>query len=299
MTAPGLASPAVAGPLVRLLRPKQWIKNVLVFAAPAAAGVLDDPTHFLETLVALVAFCLAASGTYCLNDAADADRDRVHPTKRLRPVAAGEISVTTARTLGYGLLAASLLVSAVLLDWPLPLAIGSYVAVTTAYTKWLKHIAVLDITAVATGFVIRALAGAAATQVPVSDWFLIVASFGSLFMVSGKRSSELAGSEDSHRQRSVLAAYPPGFLDHVRSVSSGMTLLAYALFSFQKADLADSAFPWFELSIVPFTIAMLRYALRLSQGDGDAPEELVLSDRTLEVVGGIWVVLFMIGVYTA
>jgi decaprenyl-phosphate phosphoribosyltransferase len=283
--------------VLTLVRPKQWTKNVLVFAAPAAAGVLDEPAQLARTLVAFVVFCLAASGTYCLNDASDVERDRRHPTKRTRPVAAGRVSVSSARTIGVGLLVAALLTSATVGSWQLPLATASYIALTTAYTVWLKHVAVLDVAAVAAGFVVRALAGAAATHVEASKWFLIVASFGSLFMVSGKRWVEQSSDTGASGQREVLADYPPEFLVYLRSMSSSVTLVAYTLFAFDRASLASSSVPWFELSIVPFVLAVLRYALRLEQGEGGAPEDLVLSDRTLQVLGLIWLALFLTGVY--
>ena len=285
--------------LVRLLRPRQWVKNVLVFAAPGAAGVLHEPGVLAETVLAFVAFSLAASGTYCLNDAADVAADRAHPTKRDRPVANGSVSVPTARLLGVGLLLGALAVAALAGGWELTLVILGYVALTTSYTLWLKHVAVVDLAAVAAGFVIRAIAGAVATDVEVSDWFLIVASFGSLFMVAGKRSAELAEAGEVGSSRRVLRMYSTAYLTYIRSVASGVTLLAYTLLAFEKADLSASSIPWYELSIVPFGLAILRYALRLDQGAGGAPEDVVLRDRTLQVLGACWAVLAALGVYTA
>jgi decaprenyl-phosphate phosphoribosyltransferase len=285
--------------LVRLLRPRQWAKNVLVFAAPGAAGVLDDPTQLGKTLVAFVAFCLAASGAYCLNDAADAEADRLHPKKRHRPVAAGAVSVAAARRLGVALLIAAVLVSLLVGNFYLLAAVSAYLAVTTSYTIWLKHIAVIDLAAVASGFIIRALAGAAATRVPVSDWFLIVASFGSLFIVAGKRSAEFAEAEDEVAHRAVLAEYSTNFLTMIRSVASAVTLLAYTLFAFEKAHLSTSSIPWFQLSILPFVLGVFRYALRLDRGEGGAPEDIILGDRTLQVLGLAWAILFAIGTYTS
>jgi decaprenyl-phosphate phosphoribosyltransferase len=282
--------------LVRLLRPRQWVKNVLVFAAPGAAGVLTDPVDLGRTLIALVAFCLAASGTYALNDAADVEADRRHESKRHRPVAAGTVPVGVARAVGAGLLVAAVAVAATAGRWELPAVVVGYVALTTAYTIWLKHVAVIDLAAVAAGFVLRAIAGAAATGVEVSAWFLIVASFGSLFMVAGKRSAELGdGARDT---RAVLAAYPPEFLLYVRAVASGVAVLAYVLWAFEEAGPA-TGFPWYELSIIPFVLAVLRYALRLAGGEGGAPEDIVLGDRTLQAIGLVWAVTFALGVHLA
>ncbi len=295
---PTAAAPgSLAGGLLRLARPKQWVKHVLVFAAPGAAGVLSQADDLAKTVLAFVAFCLAASGTYYLNDAADVEADRHHPTKRLRPVASGAVPVTLARTLGVALVVAGILVGFATGSWHLPAVVAGYVVLTTCYTIWLKHIAVVDLAAVAAGFVIRAVAGAAATDVEVSDWFLIVACFGSLFMVAGKRSAELAESVGSVSTRAVLGEYSASFLAHVRTVSSGVTTVAYVLWAFERAE-GGGDFPWYELSILPFVLALLRYALRLDRGAGGAPEEVVLGDRTLQVLGLVWAVTFGIGVYT-
>jgi decaprenyl-phosphate phosphoribosyltransferase len=288
---------SLAGGLLRLARPKQWVKNLLVFAAPGAAGVLQHAGDLAAAVVAFVAFCLAASGTYYLNDAADVEADRHHPTKRFRPVASGAVPVPLARVAGVGLIAAGILLGFVTGSWELPAVVAAYVALTTSYTIWLKHVAVVDLAAVAAGFVIRAVAGAAATGVDVSDWFLIVACFGSLFMVAGKRSAELAESVGSVSTRAVLGEYSASFLSHVRTLASGVTTVAYVLWAFERAE-GGGSFPWYELSILPFVLALLRYALQLDRGAGGAPEEVVLADRTLQIIGAIWVVTFGLGVYT-
>lgn len=288
---------SLAGGLLRLARPKQWVKNLLVFAAPGAAGVLQDPGDLAATIVAFFAFCLAASGTYYLNDAADVEADRHHPTKRFRPVASGVVPVPLARVLGIGLIAAGILLGFTTGRWELPAVVAGYVALTTSYTIWLKHIAVVDLAAVAAGFVIRAVGGAAATGVEVSDWFLIVACFGSLFMVAGKRSAELSESAGSVSTRAVLGEYSAGFLVQVRTLACGVTTVAYVLWAFERAR-GGGAFPWYELSILPFVLALLRYALQVDRGAGGAPEDVILGDRTLQVIGLIWVVTFGLGVYT-
>jgi decaprenyl-phosphate phosphoribosyltransferase len=288
---------SLAGGLLRLARPKQWVKNLLVFAAPGAAGVLQHADDLAATVTAFVAFCLAASGTYYLNDAADVEADRHHPTKRFRPVASGAVPVPLARVAGVGLIVAGVVLGFATGSWELPAVVAGYVALTTSYTIWLKHIAVVDLAAVAAGFVIRAVAGAAAAGVDVSDWFLIVACFGSLFMVAGKRSAELAESVGSVSTRAVLGEYSASFLNHVRTLASGVTTVAYVLWAFERAE-GGGQFPWYELSILPFVLALLRYALQLDRGAGGAPEEVVLADRTLQVIGLIWVVTFGLGVYT-
>ena len=285
--------------VLRLVRPRQWIKNVLVLAAPFAAGDLLQDEIALRTALAFVSFCLVASGTYCLNDAKDVRADRAHPSKRHRPVAAGEITVGAAVALGGVLLASGLAVAAAV-RWQLLLVVGTYVAVTATYTWWLKHQPVLDIAAVASGFVLRSVAGGAAASVVISQWFLIVAGFGSLFVVAGKRSAEhIDLGDEAEAIRSTLGDYSLGFLRMVRALAAGVTLTAYCLWAFERPREIGGGEIWYELSIIPFVLGVLHYALRLEQGAGAAPEEIVLRDRTLQVIGLCWVVLFGLGVRAA
>jgi decaprenyl-phosphate phosphoribosyltransferase len=282
--------------IIRTARPKQWTKNVLVFAAPAAAGVLDQRDALLQTLVAFVGFCLAASGTYFLNDANDAEADRLHPTKRHRPIAAGNLDVRTARVIAIVLILLALAVTAPINDFKLTGVVAGYVLVTISYTTWLKYEPVIDLAAVASGFVFRAIAGGVATGVPLSDWFLIVAGAGSLFIVTGKRHAEMVElGSDSFEHRRTLGEYSAAFLGYVRAVSSGVMITAYCLWAFENAAHTGDE-TWFRLSIVPFVIAVLRYALVVDQGGGGAPEEVVISDRTLQIVGLVWIITFGLGV---
>lgn len=278
-------------------RPKQWIKNLLVFAAPAAAGVIDERTAFLQTVAAFGCFCLAASGTYYLNDAADVEADRLHPKKRFRPIAAGEIPLSTARILGVAGIVSSVLL-ALLVNWHLAVTVGAYVVLTTTYSLWMKHVAVLDVVGVAAGFVIRAIGGAAAVDVPISDWFFIVASFGSLLMVVGKRRAETDEMGAAAAEfRPTLGMYPKDYLAQLQTIATAVVLVGYCLWAFEKAALSEASVPWFEISIVPFAVAVLRYVLLLDSGQGGAPEDVVLGDRALQIMGATWLVVFAIGVY--
>jgi len=293
---PEAEPPARLPALVRLARPKQWIKNVLVIAAPGAAGVLGEGTALTRTTVAFVCFCLAASGTYFLNDALDIDADRRHPTKRRRPIASGEVSVRTALTGGIVLVTAAIALSFAA-RWQLSLVIGGYLLQTVLYSVWLKHEAVLDLACVASGFVLRTIAGGVAVGVTISPWFLIVAGSASLFMVTGKRHAEMVELGDhagSHRL--TLAIYSREFLSYVRAVASSVTVLAYCLWAFEKSSTVGNPV-WFELSIVPFVLGILRYALLLEQGRGGAPEELVLADRVLLAMGAAWALSFALAVH--
>lgn len=289
---------SVAAGLVRLARPKQWVKNLLVFAAPGAAGVLfEDASATVDATLAFVVFCLAASGTYFLNDAFDADSDRRHPTKRHRPIASGVVPQRVGLVGGVLLLASSVALGFAVGGSDLAVIIGIYVTLQPLYSAWLKNVAVVDLAAVASGFVLRAIAGGVASDVPISQWFLIVASFGSLFMVAGKRHAEhldLGDERDGHRP--TLGEYSLGFLRYVRSVSSGVAIAAYCLWAFEKADGAAAPI-WFEVSVIPFVIGMMRYALLLEAGKGGAPEDVVFGDRPLQVIGFAWAITFAMGIY--
>jgi decaprenyl-phosphate phosphoribosyltransferase len=281
--------------LLRLSRPQQWSKNVLVLAAPGAAGVLFEARSIVKTLIAFVCFCIAASGTYCWNDALDVVADRMHPKKRMRPVAAGDVSVTTAKRFGSVLLVVAIALSFTA-TWHLALVVAGYVATTLAYSLWLKHEPVLDLATVAAGFVLRTVAGGVAVGVSISNWFLIVAASGALFIVTGKRSaehSELGDAAGLHRR--ALAQYSAAYLGYVRAVSSSIAILAYCLWAFEASGRTGNPV-WFQLAIIPFVLGVLRYALLLDRGEGGAPEEVLLHDRVLLIVGLVWVVLFGIAV---
>jgi decaprenyl-phosphate phosphoribosyltransferase len=290
---------SLIGGIIRELRPKQWMKNVLVFAAPAAAGVIDQRTELLHAIGAFACFCAAASATYLFNDISDVESDRRHPTKRERPIAAGIVPVPVATVLAIVLLACGV-GGAFLIRRDFGFTLLAYLALTTCYTVWLKHIAVLDIISVAAGFVLRAIGGATATSVPISEWFFIVTSFGALFMVAGKRQGEQSDLGDGAGEvRPVLALYTPSFLTYLRAVFSGGALITYCLWAFSSADLHGGNNVLFQLSIVPFAVAILRYALLLDQGEGAEPENLVLSDRALLLAGAAWVIIYGIAIYTA
>lgn len=282
--------------LVVEARPKQWVKNVLVFAAPGAAGI--ELSHLGPAFAAFGCFCLAASGTYFLNDAADVEADRLHPTKKKRPIAAGEIPLNLARFVGIAAILSSVGLAA-LVRWQLAVVIGGYVAMTTVYSLWMKHVAILDVVGVASGFVLRAIAGAVAVDVPISDWFFIVASFGSLFMVVGKRRAEAVEmGDDAANFRPTLGVYPPSYLAHLQTIATSVVLVGYCLWAFEKAAATAASVPWFQISIIPFSLAILRYSLLVDTGHGGAPEEVVLGDKTLIIVGALWAATFAVGVYT-
>jgi len=286
---------------LRIARPRHSIKNLLVFAAPAAAGVLTHGSVAAHAAGAFAVFSLAASGTYFLNDALDVEADRHHPVKRHRPVAAGIVAPLLAVTVSLVLMGSSIALAWWLAGSHLALVIAVYVAVTSAYSLRLKHEPVVDLACVSSGFVLRAIAGGVATGVPLSDWFIIVSSFGALLIVTGKRSAEhvdLGELRGAHRP--TLSVYPEAFLRSVRLLAASVTVTAYCLWAFERSSQVGRGHHpiWFELSIVPFVIAILHVELRFARGLGGAPEELALRDRTLQLLGLLWVALVAVGIYS-
>lgn len=286
-------------PFLRACRPKQWVKNILVFAAPGAAGVLDNADSVVRVLIAFAALSAAASGTYLWNDILDVEADRRHPVKCRRPIAAGELSIPVARFLGTALLTVGVGLAFVP-DWRCGVAVAVYVTLTSTYSTVFKHRAVLDLMAVASGFVLRAIAGAEAADVEMSNWFLLSVSFAALFIVSGKRFAEMremgAGNGST---RSILSEYTPEFLRTVLSVNLTAAAVTYCLWAFDTKELSGSSWPFYELSIVPMLAALFRYLLALDRGRGSAPEEIFLADRTLQVLGLLWALVFGLGVYVS
>lgn len=284
--------------LIRTARPKQWLKNVLVFAAPGAAGSLGQQRELLMTLVTFAAFCLAASGTYFWNDVLDVESDRAHPTKRRRPIASGAMSISTAKVVGTLLPLGAIALAAVPGRWETVAVIAAYMTVTLTYSTIWKHVAVVDLVAIASGFVLRAAAGAVAIDVPMSMWFILCTTFGSLFIVTGKRFAERRElGETAHTVRSTLGDYSEGFLRFVLSVTCAGALVSYCVWAFETKSLTGSDLPFYELSIVPMLTAFLRYSLVVDQGGGAAPEEVFISDRVLQVLGVVWAVVFGLAVY--
>ena len=289
----------VALGVLRTLRVKQWTKNVLVFAAPGAAGVLTHRVALEHSLAAFALFCVVAGGTYLVNDGLDADADRLHPTKRNRPVAAGIVSVRMALALGVVLMAGSVALGG-LLRLQLGLVLGVYVVVQIAYSSYLKHLPVYDLTSVAAGFLLRSIAGAVAVPVAVSEWFLIVTTFGSLLMVTGKRLAEHAElGEGRGGHRATLDAYSTTFLRIVVALAATGAVVGYSLwaFSLQAAQTHHHREIFFQLSIVPILLGLLHFTFLIDSGKGARPEDLVLHDRQLQLLGAVWAVLFGLGVY--
>lgn len=287
--------------IVLTMRPRQWVKNLLVFVAPAAAGVLTRQLDLLRSLAAFGICCAVASGIYLINDAMDAGADRLHPEKQTRPVASGALTYTYAIAAGALLIALGLLSSWFVARWELVLVIGIYAVISVAYTIRLKREPVIELAAVASGFVLRAIAGGVATRVPLSSWFLAVASFGALFVVTGKRAGEhrrLGEARGQHRK--VLALYTDTFLRSTLTLTATVAVTAYCLWAFEKGGLQSHAgdhFVWIQLSVIPIILGTLHMLRLVDAGLIDAPEDLVFHDHFLQVLGAFWVAMFAIGIY--
>jgi decaprenyl-phosphate phosphoribosyltransferase len=284
----------VAG-LVRTMRPRQWLKNVLVLAAPFAGGQLFQLEILTAVGIAFVAFSLAASGVYLVNDVQDVEADRAHPTKRNRPIAAGVVAPQLALTVAIALFVAAIGVS-FLASPDLAIVTAVYIAVQVSYCLWLKHQPVVDIAIVASGFLLRAIAGGAAAGIDLSQWFLLVAAFGSLFMVAGKRYAEIRLAERTGAKiRKSLERYTASYLRFVWTLSATVLIMTYGLWAFQLSQINQSRWPI--ISLVPFVVAVLRYAVDVDGGNGGEPEEIAIGDRVLQVLGGCLVLTLVAAVY--
>jgi decaprenyl-phosphate phosphoribosyltransferase len=284
------------GGLVKAMRPRQWLKNVLVLAAPLASADLVQVTVLEKVGLAFVAFCMAASAVYLINDSVDVAEDRAHPVKRHRPIAAGlvpvKLAVATSAVLFVGSLAVAWLASMQLL-----IVIAVYIAVQLGYCFGLKHQPVIDICIVASGFLIRAIAGGAASNIPLSQWFLLAAGFGSLFMVAGKRYAEFElASRTGAKIRKSLERYSASYLRFVWTLSASVLIMTYVLWAFEiRAAHHNSV--WSVISIVPFVVAVLRYAVDVDGGNGGEPEEIAIGDRVLQVLAVLWLCALVVAVY--
>ncbi|MBV7296069.1 decaprenyl-phosphate phosphoribosyltransferase [Corynebacterium sp. TAE3-ERU12] len=288
--------------MMKALRPKQWTKNALVIAAPLAAGAdtLANGRTLADVGIAFVVFCLAASSIYLINDARDVESDRAHPTKRYRPIAAGVLPVALAYVMAVALIVLALGLSFLASSGPgLAIVAAVYIVLQLGYCFGWKHQPVIDIALVSSGFMLRAMAGGVAAAIVLSQWFLLVAAFGSLFMAAGKRYAELLLAERTGKQiRRSLRGYTATYLRFVWTLSATAVVLAYALWGFEMARSAsEAARVWYQVSMVPFTVAILRYAADVDRGDAGSPDEIALRDRPLQALAVLWLISIAVAVY--
>jgi len=282
-----------AGALLRAMRPHHWIKNVVVLAAPLFALELNTGS-LLRVGWAFAAFSMTASAFYLINDVRDIEEDRNHPVKKHRPIAAGVVSVPVALTTAVGLLLAGLVGSYVIAPW-LALTIGAYAFIQAGYNLGLKEQPILDIMVIAGGFVLRALGGAAAAGVPASGWFILCIGLLAFFLGIEKRKAELKSVGEEGDTRSVLQTYSLSWLRRMESVVTASALMSYALWTLEGADT-----PWM-LATLPFVAyAIFRYQYLSENGEGEAPEKLLLRDTGMLTSSILWgMVSFMILIVTS
>jgi 4-hydroxybenzoate polyprenyltransferase len=283
--------------LVASLRPHQWVKNLFLFAGLVFGQKLFTPAVWTAGAAFLI-FCGLSGAVYLLNDVADRGRDRLHPDKRHRPVAAGHLSVPAAVTAAIVLIVAGLAAS-VWLSRGFALAALSYVALLTAYSAWFKHLVIVDVLVVAIGFVLRAVAGALAVQVAISGWLLICTFLIALFLALGKRRHEVLTLEGAAPQhRAILAEYSAALLDQMIAVVTASTVTAYALYTMSPETVAK-----FHTALLPTTLpfvlyGIFRYLYLLYQRHlGGNPADAVLRDRALLLNTLLWMGSVLLIIY--
>lgn len=279
------------------MRPRQWVKNVLVLAAPLFSGRIGEAGVLGAALGSFACFCLVSSAVYLFNDSLDVEADRAHPRKRHRPIADGRLPVRTALVVAAVLAAVSLVVG-FLIAPALFAVLAGYLAANVAYSAFLRNEPVIDLAVISGGFVLRAVAGSAAAGIELSQWFLLIATFGALFMASGKRYGEVRQlGEASAATRRSLAGYTATYLRFVWSMSAAALIMSYALWAFEIAEGVPSGTKWSEVSIAPFLLAVMRYAVDIDAGRAGEPEEIAFSDLWLMAIAGLWLVCVVLAVY--
>ena len=287
--------------ILRSMRPRQWIKNGIVFMAlvfsvnqewqPETLATWDH--LFLRVMVTTIAFSLVAGAEYLVNDVRDRASDRLHPRKRLRPIAAGLLTPQVAVSAAL-VVAAIGMVIAFLVDWRTGVVVLGYIGLMAAYTFVLKFQVILDVMAISAGFVLRAVAGAYAIDVPISPWLYVVTALGALFLVITKRRAEVnLLQEDATGHRATLEHYTPAFLDQMTAMVTASTVIAYALYTFTAENLPDNHTMMLTIPFVVYGIFRYLY-LSLTRNEGGSPEEVLMKDLPLILTLVGWVVTSMI-----
>jgi decaprenyl-phosphate phosphoribosyltransferase len=273
------------------MRPRQWPKNLLIVIAPLASGRLLDPVVLWRTAAAVGLFAVVSSAMYLINDVVDRERDAAHDVKRDRPVASGRLPVRVALAASAALVAFGLAGSVALGPPQFVIVVATYMTATTIYSTRLKNEPVYDIVLIASGFLLRAIAGGVVVDIPLSSWFLVTSTFGALFVAAGKRASELSNRAfDPAVTRPSLAAASHTYLTAVWIITATVTITATALWALEVA--VTSARPGLaQASAAPLSLAILRYALWIDRGLAEAPEAVLLRDPSLVVLGAIWAIL--------
>ena len=274
--------------LLKTMRPKQWTKNVFVFAALAFDEKILNPRYLSSTVAGFILFCLISGVVYTINDLADIEKDRRHPTKRHRPLPSGELSPRFALTAAI-IIGAGALIGAVLLNPVLALILAGYLLLQIGYSFYLKHIVLLDVMAIAAGFVLRVGAGVPLVDAErFSPWLYICTTLLALFLGLGKRRGELVllkGEAVNHR--AILASYTVPLLDHLISSITASTILAYALYTFSATNLPENHLMMLTIPFVIYGLFRYLYLIHV-EGSTLAPDEVLLADRAMQVDIVLW-----------
>ncbi len=274
--------------LFSAMRPRQWVKNTLVFAVPLVSGLHVVFSNVQALLAGFAAFSMMASAIYLLNDTIDADRDRLHPTKRGRPVASGRLAPQTAVATSMLLMMSSAIVAWIGVGIAFVVLLASYLVAMLLYVLFLKAVPVADLLILAYGYIVRLLAGAAAVSKTPSPYFFMLVAGVAVLVSAGRRSSELANNQNSAAaHRPVLSQYNMNYLDQVTSVGATLSLVALALWTFDGAE--RQPFPILAYaSLLPAALALLRYLLHVSNRRAESPEALLFSDPLLLSAASVW-----------
>jgi len=287
--------------LLRAMRPHQWIKNGFVVLPLLFARKVFEPDALFTILTALVSFCLAASGTYLMNDIKDIEADRNHPKKRDRPLAAGHISIRFASG-AFVVIVALALFAAYTISWEFMEIVLLYLLIQLFYSFWLKHVAIIDIFCIAAGFFLRVIGGAVAIQVEISSWLLICTTMISMFLATGKRRAEMTclDKETSSNHRKVLKEYDCYLLDQMINIITGCTILSYLLYCLSPEKIASYGHTKMIFTF-PFVLyGIFRYLYILNKKNlADAPEKILLSDLPLAVSVFWWGLMCALIIYDA
>lgn len=278
---------------IQLLRPKQWIKNLFLFAALLFSGNIDKLPYVLAAVYSFLCFCVTSSTVYIFNDMLDIEKDRKHPRKRKRPLAAGTISKGEAQMLMLFMLPASIVFS-FLLSYPFGIIILAYILNNLLYTLYVKNLVILDVMSIASGFILRVAGGAVAINVLISPWLLLCTFLLALFLGFSKRRNELLVlQEDAQSHRMILEHYSLDFIDNMLSIVTASTLISYSLYTFYASE------DRYSMVTIPFVLyGIFRYQYIIyNQKLGESPEEIVLTDKPLLIDILLWVLVSIIILY--
>jgi 4-hydroxybenzoate polyprenyltransferase len=299
--------------LIRTVRPRQWLKNLAVFAAPVLQGIIFEPAVLTTTIMAFISFCLLASATYITNDLVDLEHDKAHPIKKNRPIASGKLPVWLAFSFAVIFYAAGLFTAFDLVGRYFATAAVAYIVLQMAYSLYFRNVIILDALVVSTGFILRVFAGGLAADISISSWLILTTIGLSLLLAFGKRRSEKTILRDhnlSKNTRTTLRHYPDSLLDSIIAMSSSFCIMAYSLFTFQSSPLirdetVTGLLPsilkspkWMMLTIPLVIYGVARYLYIIyEKKEGESPERILLSDSPLLLTVILWAVSIFAIVY--